>query len=219
MSTGPHPAEIQELFDPGEKMFLGLVISEQITNEVKFSRFTFFNKDTGTEEKVATSSDDVGPFEPGRGFLTGFQKPWDVLDENGEYELRVYLGDGVVASALFNVGIWPASWGPEKVKRLAPIYEVRVITGQEEPRVDVAVYIKGGLPQGCEASYGCGNIERIGDTIYIKAIITHLKDTPCEDYIYFEETVNLWPSLLKNFNSGETYKVNVNGYTTTFVMP
>ena len=51
MSTGPHPAEIQELFDPGEKMFLGLVINERIKNEVTFSRFTFFNKETGAKRK------------------------------------------------------------------------------------------------------------------------------------------------------------------------
>lgn len=219
MSTGPHPSRIQEVFDLGDKMFLGLVISEQIANEVKFSRFTFFNKGTGTEEEIIASPDDLGPFEPGRGFLTGFQNPWEVPDENGEYELRLYIGNEVVASALFNVGVWPASWGPEKVKRLAPIYEVRVITGQEEPRVDVAVYIKGGLPQGCEASHGCSVEQVVGDTIYIKAFIIHLKGMPCEDYIYFEETVNLWPRLLRDFTPGETYTVNVNDYTTTFVMP
>jgi len=75
MSTGPHPSRIQEVFDPGDKMFLGLVISEQITNEAKFSRFTFFDKGTGTEEEIVASPDDLGPFEPGRGFLTGFQNP------------------------------------------------------------------------------------------------------------------------------------------------
>ena len=109
MSTGPHPAEIQKVFDPGDKMFLGLVINEQIKNEVNFSRFTFFNKGTGTEVEVAASPSDLGPFEPGGEYLSGFQNPWEVPGENGEYELRVYQGDEVVASAHFNVGIWPAS--------------------------------------------------------------------------------------------------------------
>ena len=127
MPTGPHPSKIQEVFDPRDKMFLGLVISEQITNEVKFSRFTFFNKGTGTEEEIVASPGDLGPFEPGRGSLTGFQNAWEVPDENGEYELRLYLGDEVVASAHFNVGIWPASWEPEMEIRLATIHEVKVI--------------------------------------------------------------------------------------------
>ncbi len=216
-TTGPHPARVQGLFDPGDKIFLGLVISERLKGDTSFSRFTFFNKGTGAEEEIRASPGDLGPFEPDGEYLPGLQNPWEVPDKDGKYELRLYLSDEVVASALFNVGIWPASWGLEMVRRPAPIYEVRMNTSEEEPRV--SVYIKGGLPQGCEASHGYSVEQLIDDTIYIKATIRHLKDVPCEDYIYFEETVNLWPSLLKNFNSGETYKVNVNGYTTTFVMP
>lgn len=217
MLTGPHPAKIQGVFDAGDKMFLGLVISKQIKNEVKFSRFTFFNKETGTEEEVRASPDDLGPFEPGGKHLLAFLDPWEVPNEDGKYELRVYIGDEVVASALFNVGVWPASWGPEMVRRPAPIYEVRVNTSEEEPRV--SVYIKGGLPQGCKASHGY-SVERIDGTITIEVFINHPKDKPCEEvYDFFEETVNFWPKLLRGFTSGETYTVNVNDYTTTFVMP
>lgn len=218
MSTGPHPSKIQEVFDPGDKMFLGLVISEQIMNEVKFSRFTFFNKDTGTEEEIVASPDDLGSFEPGRGFLTGFQNPWEVPDENGEYEVRVYLGDKVIASALFNVGIWPASWGPEMEIRLATIHEVKVIIEEPHPPPNpwVFVYIKGGLPDSCttRASINC---QYIGNTINIKVTTKRPKDEICAQvYGFFEETI---PIGGDQYISGETYTVNVNDYTTTFVMP
>jgi len=33
MPTGSHPAEIQEVFDPGDKVNLGLVISSQLKTE------------------------------------------------------------------------------------------------------------------------------------------------------------------------------------------
>lgn len=194
-------------------MNLGLVISRQLKTEVTFSKFTFFNKAAGTEGEVE-SPGDLGPFKPGSAHFLG---PWEVPGEKGEYELRVYVGDEVVASALFNVGIWPASWGPEMVTSPAPIHEVRVNTSESEPRV--SVYIKGGLPEGCKASHGY-SIERIDDTLNIEVFIKHPKDEPCEEvYGFFEETVNFWPDLLRGFTSGETYTVNVNDYTTTFVMP
>ncbi len=219
-TTGPHPTEVKELFDPGDKMNLGLVIDRQTKNDITFSRFTFYNRQTGAEQEVVAAPKDYGPFEPDGEYFLGYKNPWRVPDEDGEYELRLYMGDELVASALFNVGIWPVSWGPEMIKRPAPIYEVRVITGpQEPPWLDVVVYIKGGLPQGCEASYGWSVKQAIDDTIYIEVTIRHLKDVPCEDYVYFEETFNLRPSLLKNFTPGETYKVDVNGNITTFIMP
>ncbi len=219
-STGPHPTEVKELFDPGDKMNLGLVIDRQTKNDIIFSRFTFYNRQTGAEQEVVAAPKDYGPFEPNGEFFLGYKNPWQVPDEDGEYELRLYMGDELVASALFNVGIWPVSWGPEMIKRPAPIYEVRVITGPHEPPwLDVVVYIKGELPQGCEASFGWSVEQAIDDTIYIEATIRHLKDVPCEDYVYFEETFNLRPSLLKNFTPGETYKVDVNGDITTFIMP
>jgi len=217
--TGSHPTEVQELFDPGDKMNLGLVINRQVKDDITFSKFTFFNKETGTEEEVRAAPKDYGTFEPSGEYYLGYKSPWEVPDEDGKYELRLYIGDEVVASALFNVGVWPDSWGLEMVRCPAPIYDVQVILGQEEPKVDVAVYIKGGLPQGCEATHWYSVEETIDDTIYIQVGIRHLKDMPCEDYVCFEETVNLWPSLLKDFTSGETYKIDVNGYITTFVMP
>jgi len=218
-TTGPHPTEVQELFDPGDKMNLGLVINRQIKDDITFSRFTFYNRQTGAKQEVVAALKDYGPYDPDGEYFLGYKNPWEVPGKDGEYELRLYMGDELVASALFNVGIWPVSWGPEMIKRPAPIYEVRVLTDQAPPWLDVAVYIKGGLPQGCEASYGWSVEQVIDDTIYIEATIRHLKDLPCEDYVFFEETFNLRPSLLNNFTPGETYKVDVNGYITTFVMP
>ena len=218
-TSGSYPAQIQRLFDHGDKILLGLVISEDIEGEVTFSRVAFFNRSTNAEETITISGDDLGPFEPGWRGLLGLLEPWPVPDEDGEYELRLYTGEALAASALFNVGIWPASWGPEMIRHPAPIYDVKVIFGQEQPKVDVAVYIKGGLPQGCEASHWYSVEPTIGDTVYIEVGVRHLKDTPCEDEIFFEETVNLWPSLLKGFVPGETYSVDVNGHVTPFVMP
>jgi len=64
-STGSHPTMIQRLFDPGDKIFLGLVIREDVEDKVTFSRVTFFNRETSIEEEIVVSSDDLGPFEPG----------------------------------------------------------------------------------------------------------------------------------------------------------
>ena len=215
----PHPTEVQAVFQRGDKMVVLLSISKKLKSEVTFTRYTFFNKETGQEVDIG-SPEDFAAWEPGQVDWINLGNPWAVPEQSGEYEVRVYMNENVVASALFNVGIWPVSWGPEMIKRPAPIYEVRVITGpQEPPWLDVVVYIKGGLPQGCEASYGWSVEQAIDDTIYIEVTIRHLKDVPCEDYVYFEETFNLRPSLLKNFTPGETYKVDVNGNITTFIMP
>lgn len=218
MPTGPHPAAIQEVFDPGDKMNLGLVISSQIKTDVTFSRFTFFNKGTGTEAEVESSPGDLGPFGPGSKVHLAFLDPWDIPSEAGEYEIRVYLGDEVVASALFNVGVWPASWGLEMEIFPAPIHEVKVII--EEPHPPPApwvwVYIKGGLPDSCATCYGT-NCQYIGNTVNIKITLQHPKGAECAQvYGYFEEYI---PIGGNQYVSGDTYTVNVNDYMTTFVMP
>lgn len=213
----PHAAYVQAVFEPREKMMLGLVISDRVKREVTFSRFTFFNKGTGAEVEVP-SPDDLGPFEPGGTHLMGYPDPWDIPDEDGEYELRVYLADEVVSSALFNVGIWPESWGPEMEVSLAPIHEVRVIIEEPHPPPDpwVWVYIKGGLPDSC-SQYKGGSCQFIGNTINIKMTIQRPKEAICAQvYGYFEK---YWAIGGDQYIPGETYTVNVNDYTTTFVMP
>jgi len=104
-TTGPHPTEVQELFDPGDKMNLGLVIDRQTKNDITFSKFTFYNRQTGAEQEVVAAPKDYGPFEPAGEYFLGYKNPWQVPDEDGEYALRLYIGDEVVASALFKVGV------------------------------------------------------------------------------------------------------------------
>jgi len=98
----PHPDRIQRVFNLGDRMYLGLRISEQLETDITFSRYTFFNRDTG-EEVEAGLPGDLGPFELGRATLAGFQNPWMVPADPGNYELRVYLDNTVIASARFEV--------------------------------------------------------------------------------------------------------------------
>ena len=211
-ASEPHPTEIQEVFNPGDRMYLGLAIGKRLVSEVTFSRFTFFNRVTGVEDKVYPAPDDFGPFEPGQTFLLAFQEPWKVPDEDGEYELRVYMGNDMVASALFNIGIRPASWGPEMEIYPAPIHEVRVFFEGTQ----AWAYIKAGLPDICSEFYG-GDSQFTDNTVYINLDIQRPKGAACAQvYSYFEE---YWAIGGDHYVSGETYTVDVNGYTTTFVMP
>ena len=126
--SGAYPTDVQEVFQPGEKIMLGLSISDRsIGGEITFSGFTFFNRGTGAEQAIDVSPGSFGPWETGSTFLVGYHDLWDVPFEDGEYELRVYAGDKVVASALFNVGIRPASWGPEMEVFPAPVHDVSVV--------------------------------------------------------------------------------------------
>jgi S1-C subfamily serine protease len=98
----PHPERIQRVFNLGDRMYLGLRISERLETDITFSRYTLFNRDTG-EEVEAGLPGDLGPFEPGRATLAGFQNPWILPADPGNYELRVYVDNTVIASARFEV--------------------------------------------------------------------------------------------------------------------
>jgi len=98
----PHPDRIQEVFNLGDRMYLGLRISEQLETDITFSKYTFFNRDTAKEIEVS-SLGDLGPFEPGRATLVGFENPWMVPADPGNYELRIYLDNKVIASAKLEV--------------------------------------------------------------------------------------------------------------------
>ncbi|MDD5083088.1 MAG: hypothetical protein PHU08_06945 [Dehalococcoidales bacterium] len=102
-SSDPYPDAVQVVFSPGEKMYLGLRISGRLKSDVTFAKYTFFNKGTGVEVVVAASPDDLGPLEPGSVVLLGFSDPWAIPTTAGSYEFRVYLGDRVVAAALFDI--------------------------------------------------------------------------------------------------------------------
>jgi S1-C subfamily serine protease len=100
--SDPHPDRIQRVFNLGDRMFLGLRISEHLEADITFSEYTFFNRDTAKEIEVGLPG-ALGPFEPGRVILAGFENPWMVPADPGNYELRIYLDNKVVASARFEV--------------------------------------------------------------------------------------------------------------------
>ena len=100
--SDPHPDRIQRVFNLGDRMFLGLRISEHLEADITFSKYTFFNRDTAKEIEV-NSLGDLGPFEPGRATLVGFENPWMVPADPGNYELRIYLDNKVIASAKLEV--------------------------------------------------------------------------------------------------------------------
>jgi inhibitor of cysteine peptidase len=95
----------------------------------------------------------------------------------------------------------------------APIHEVSVSIAESFPP-QVMVYFKGGLPSGCTSFNGL-KVERSGNTININVTIQRPKNAICTQiYGYFEQNVNLG----SDFVSGQTYTINVNDWTTSFVM-
>ena len=97
--------------------------------------------------------------------------------------------------------------------RPAPIHEVRVNIAESFPP-QVFIYIEGGLADSCTTFHEL-TTERSGNTINIKVTTQRPKDAICAQvYGFFEKNVGLG----SDFTSGETYIVNVNDKTTTFVM-
>ena len=115
----------------------------------------------------------------------------------------------VVATA----GCRSAGDGQELEIRPAPIHEVRVNIAESYPP-QVMVYIKGGLADGCTTFHGF-TTERSGNSIDIEVTTQRPKDAVCPQvYGYFERSVNLG----SDFVSGETYIINVNDKSASFVM-
>jgi inhibitor of cysteine peptidase len=97
--------------------------------------------------------------------------------------------------------------------RLAPIHEVRVALAESYPP-QVIVYIQGGLSDGCTTFHEL-KTERSGNTVNITVTTQRPRDAICTQvYGYFEKNVNLG----SDFVSGQTYTINVNDKTTSFVM-
>lgn len=98
----PHPAEVQAVFQHVDKMVVVLSISEKLKSEVTFTRYTFFNKEIGQEVDVG-SPEDFAAWEPGQIGLINIDNPWAVPEQPGEYEVRIYMKESIVASAIFRV--------------------------------------------------------------------------------------------------------------------
>ena len=97
--------------------------------------------------------------------------------------------------------------------KLAPIHEVSVNIAESYPP-QVFVHIRGGLADSCTTFHDL-TIERSGNIINIAVTTERPKDAICAQvYGYFEKNENLGT----DFTSGETYTVNVNDQTTSFVM-
>ncbi len=97
--------------------------------------------------------------------------------------------------------------------RPAPIHEVRVSIAESYPP-QVFVYIKGGLADSC-TTFNDLKTERDGNIINMEVTTQRPRDAICAQiYGFFEKNVNLGT----DFTSGETYVVNVNDETTSFVM-
>ena len=102
---------------------------------------------------------------------------------------------------------------PELEIRRAPIHGVRVNIAESYPQ-QVFVYIKGGLADSCTTFHEL-TTKRSGNTINIEVTVKRPKNSICAQvYGYFEKNENLGI----DFTSGETYTINVNDKTTTFVM-
>ena len=97
--------------------------------------------------------------------------------------------------------------------RPAPIHEVQVNIAESFPP-QIFVYIRGGLADACTTFYEL-TVERSGNIINIEVTTQRPKEAICAQvYGYFEENV----ALGIEFTSGETYTINVNDETTSFLM-
>ena len=95
----------------------------------------------------------------------------------------------------------------------APIHEVRINIAESFPP-QVFIYIKGGLADGCTTFNGV-TVTRQDNTIDIHVTTARPREAICTQiYGFFEKTVGLG----SDFTYGESYIINVNDYTETFVM-
>ena len=96
----------------------------------------------------------------------------------------------------------------------APITGLQVITAPSQPPQFSATF-KVGLRDTC-TSFNDLTTARSGNTVNITVTVQHEKDKICGQlYGFLDKTVSLGSS----FTSGQTYTVNVNDQTTTFVVP
>jgi len=96
----------------------------------------------------------------------------------------------------------------------APIHEISIAIAESYP-VQIMLYIKGGLSDGCTTFH---DIETgvSGDTVEVIVTVQRPKDEYCTAiYTYFEKNINLG----SDFISGKTYTVKVNDKITEFTMP
>jgi len=98
--------------------------------------------------------------------------------------------------------------------KLAPVHELDIKFAESFP-VQVFLYVKGGLSDGCTTFHSTEIKSRSGNSIKVEVTVERPKGKFCPAvYTYFEKNLNLGT----DFNSGETYTVTVNDKSIVFVM-
>ena len=119
----------------------------------------------------------------------------------------------LVAVLLIAPGCKPKSQSVEI--KPAPIHEVAIRFAESFP-VQVFVYIKGGLSDGCTTFKEVNTTRNKDNIIEIIVSVQRPLNRMCTAiYGYFEQNV----ALGSDFVRGKTYIVKVNDVTKTFVMP
>ena len=123
---------------------------------------------------------------------------------------RIYWFSALLITLLAIMGCSPK---PAVEVKPAPIHEVDIRFAESAP-VQVFVYIKGGLSDGC-TTFNEVKTTRNDTIITIEVLVQRPQNRMCTQiYGYFEQNV----ALGTNFVSGRTYTVIVNDFTKTFVM-
>lgn len=102
LTPEPYSTRVQQVFQPGDRMFVFMFTNLRLTKTVTFSKYTFFNRQSRVETNLPPNG-SLGPFDPSTGFSVAQENPWTVPAQPGQYEFRVYVADRVVASARFDV--------------------------------------------------------------------------------------------------------------------
>lgn len=98
--------------------------------------------------------------------------------------------------------------------KLAPVHELDIRFAESFP-VQVFLYVKGGLSDGCTTFHSIEIKSRSGNSIKVEVTVERTKGKFCPAvYTYFEKNINLGT----DFKSGETYTVTVNDKSVVFVM-
>ena len=98
--------------------------------------------------------------------------------------------------------------------KLAPIHELDVRFAESFP-VQVFIYIKGGLSDGCTRFHGIEIKSRSNNNVRVEVTVERPRNATCPAvYTFFEQNLNLG----SDFKTGETYSVVVNDKSTSFKM-
>jgi len=103
---------------------------------------------------------------------------------------------------------------PELEVKLAPIHVLDVRFAESFP-VQVFIYIKGGLSDGCTRFHGIEIKSRSNNNVRVEVTVERPRNATCPAvYTFFEQNLNLG----SDFKTGETYSVVVNDKSTSFKM-